>query len=191
MVREAARSVWGALKDVFRSRAGLVAENAVLRQQIIVLQRGKPHSRLRVSDRFTIAAITKLFSAAVDAVTIVRPETVLGWHRSLWNLTWARRSRHRVGRPLVDADTRALIRRLWTENPLWGEDQRSPRIRPLLPWSLPSRPQHAAPHGRELAATVAASTRACCSLQARAGRTSQRIRDRPGCLSESARSSRE
>lgn len=123
MFREVARSLLGTLKDMFRSRAALIAENAVLRQQVIVLQRGKPHPRLKVRDRFTIATITKLFSATVDAVTIVRPETVLGWHRSLWKIIWTRRSRHRVGRPLVDAETRALIRRMWTENPLWGEDQ--------------------------------------------------------------------
>ncbi len=123
MFCEVARSLFGALKDTLRSRANLVAENAVLRQQVIVLQRGKPRPRLKIQDRFTIAAITKFFSATADAVTIVRPETVLGWHRSLWKIIWARRSRQRVGRPLIDADTRALIRRLWIENPLWGEDQ--------------------------------------------------------------------
>jgi hypothetical protein len=68
-------------------------------------------------------AITKFFSATAGAVTIVRPETVIGWHRSLWKIIWTRRSRHRIGRPPSDADTRALIRRLRTENPLWGENQ--------------------------------------------------------------------
>ena len=53
---------------------------------------------------------------------IVRPDTVIRWHRSLWRLFWRRRSRRPVGRPPIDADTRALIRRMWIENPLWGED---------------------------------------------------------------------
>ena len=52
----------------------------------------------------------------------MRPETVLRWHRFLWRLLWRRRSQRRVGRPPIDADTRALIRRMWKENPLWGED---------------------------------------------------------------------
>ncbi len=123
MLREVARSLLGAVRDFFRSRTGLIAENALLRQQVIVLQRRKPHPRLKARDRFTIAAITRFFSTTVDAVKIVRPETLLGWHRSLWKLLWTRRSRRRVGRPPIDADTRALIRRLWIENPLWGENQ--------------------------------------------------------------------
>jgi hypothetical protein len=123
MLREVARTLLGAVRDLVRSRAGLIEENALLRQQVIVLQRGKPHPRLKARDRFAIAAITKFFSATADAVTIVRPETVIGWHRSLWKVIWTRRSRHRIGRPPIDADTRALIRRMWIENPLWGEDQ--------------------------------------------------------------------
>ncbi len=118
-----ANTLLGAARDLVRSRAGLIAENALLRQQVVVLQRARPHPKLKARDRFTIAAITKFFSATADAVTIVRPETVIGWHRSLWRIIWTRRSRHRIGRPPIDADTRTLIRRLWTENPLWGENQ--------------------------------------------------------------------
>jgi hypothetical protein len=143
MFREVARCLLGALKDIFRSRAGLVAENAVLRQQVILLQRGKPHPRLKVRDRFTIAAVTRLFSATMDAVTVVRPETVLGWHRSLWRTIWSRRSRHCVGRPIIDVDTRSLIRRIWTENPLWGEDQIAAQLARLGHHVSPSRPRPA------------------------------------------------
>jgi hypothetical protein len=98
MFREIAKSVLGVLADIVRD----------------------PHLKSR--DRFTIAAVTKLFPSAVNAVAIVRPETVVRWHRSLWRLLWRHRSRRPVGRPPIDADTRSLIRRMWKENPFWGED---------------------------------------------------------------------
>ena len=113
-----------ALCDLFRSRSAFLAENSLslLRQQVLLLHRAAPHPRLKTRDRFIIGAITKLFPSLVAAVPIVRPDTVIRWHRSLWKLIWRRRSRRPVGRPPIDADTRALIRRMWIENPLWGED---------------------------------------------------------------------
>jgi transposase InsO family protein len=87
-----------------------------------MLQRVAPRPRLKPRDRWTIAAVTKIFPALLGAVTIVRPETVMGWHRSFWRLLWRRRSQRPVGRPPIDVDTRALIRRMWKENPLWGEN---------------------------------------------------------------------
>ena len=112
MFREVAKSIFGVLADIVRSRAALVAENTLLRQQVVVLQRAKPHPHLKLRDRFTIAAVTKLFPSAVNAVAIVRPETAIRWHRSFWRLLWRHRSCGPVGRPPVDADTRALIRRM-------------------------------------------------------------------------------
>ena len=111
-----------ALVGTLRSRAALLAENALLRQQLVVLRRASPHPRLKARDRLVIAWVSRLFPAVLDAVLIVRPETVLRWHRSIWKLLWRRRSRRRVGRPPIDADTRALIRRMWKENLRWGED---------------------------------------------------------------------
>ncbi len=86
------------------------------------MQRAASRPRLRTRDRLLISAATRLFPSLLSAIAIVRPETVLRWHRSLWRLVWRRRSRGPVGRPAIDADTRALIRRMWTENPLWGEN---------------------------------------------------------------------
>jgi putative transposase len=107
---------------MLRSRTALLAENALLRQQLIVLHRAAPHPRLKARDRLAISAATKLIPSLLAAVAIVRPETVIRWHRSFWRLLWCRRSRRPVGRPPIDAETRALIRRMWKENPLWGED---------------------------------------------------------------------
>jgi hypothetical protein len=122
MLREVTKAVLATIRDTLRSRAALVAENTLLRQQVILLHRAAPHPRLKPRDRFTISAISKLFPSLVAAVPIVRPATVIRWHRSWWKLLWRRRSRRPVGRPPIDMDTRALIRRAWTENPTWGED---------------------------------------------------------------------
>jgi hypothetical protein len=119
MFREIAKSILGVFADIVHPRAALVAENILLRQQIVVFQRAKSHPQLKSRDRFTIAVVTKLFPSAVNAVAIVRPETVIRWHRSFWRLLWWHRSRGPVGRPPIDADTRALIRRMWSENPFY------------------------------------------------------------------------
>jgi putative transposase len=122
MVHELMTSLARALMSMLRSRTALLAENALLRQQLIVLHRAAPHPRLKARDRLAISAATKLVPSLLAAVAIVRPETVIRWHRSFWRLLWCRRSRRPVGRPPIDAETRALIRRMWKENPLWGED---------------------------------------------------------------------
>ena len=96
-LREIAKSVLGVLADIVRPRAALIAEDVLLCQQVVVLRRAKPHPHLKSRDRFTIAAVTKLFPSAVNAVAIVRPETVIRWHHSLWRLLW----RHRSCRPIV------------------------------------------------------------------------------------------
>ena len=122
MVHGVMTTLLRALVGTLRSRAALLAENALLRQQLVVLRRAAPHPRLKARDRLAIAWVSRLFPAVLDAVLIVRPETVLRWHRSIWKLLWRRRSRRRVGLPPIDADTRALIRRMWKENLRWGED---------------------------------------------------------------------
>ena len=123
MLVEILKAMLGALRSIVQSRAALLAENIVLRQQIIVLQRSVTKPRFRARDRAVLALAARLFSSTLNAVTIVRPETVVRWHRSLWRLIWRRRSQRPVGRPPADADLRTLIRRFWKENPLWGENR--------------------------------------------------------------------
>jgi len=119
MFRELVQACLGMVRDIFRGRAKLIAENALLRQQVVVLKRSASRLRLKLRARWTMAAITKIFPALLGAVTIVQPETVIRWHRSLWRLLWRRRSQRPAGRSPIDADTRALIRQMWKENPLW------------------------------------------------------------------------
>jgi hypothetical protein len=123
MLIEIFKTVLIALRSVFRSRAVLLAENVVLRQQIIVLQRSVAKPRIRRRDLIVLAFAARMFGEVLKAVTIVRPETVVRWHRSFWHLIWRKESRRPVGRPPADADLRGLIWRFWTENPLWGEDK--------------------------------------------------------------------
>ena len=89
MLREITKAVLATLRDTLRSRAALVAENTLLRQQVIVFHRAAPHPRLKPRDRFTISAITKLFPSLVAAVPIVRPATVIRWHRDRKGLVLA------------------------------------------------------------------------------------------------------
>ena len=98
-------------------RAALVAENLILRQQLIVVRRQIKRPRLRRFDRWLIGALAGRFHRLLDTVLLVKPETVIGWHRSAWRLLWRWRSRRPPGRPPVDADLRALIRRMWRDNP--------------------------------------------------------------------------
>src|SRR4249920_2017796 len=119
------RLIFGLVIDLFRSRAALEAEILVLRQQIIVLRRRKV-TRLpfRAADRLVLAWVCRLFPKTCDALAIVRPETVVRWHRAGFRSYWRWKSRRRSGRPAVSAEIRQLIREMSIANPLWG----APRI---------------------------------------------------------------
>jgi transposase InsO family protein len=107
------------------SRARLEAEILVLRQQVIVLSR-KSGSRvwLRNIDRLIFVWIYRRFPSILDAITVVKPETVIRWHRRGFRAYWRWKSHRRGGRPRIDREIRELIRRMNKENPLWG----APRI---------------------------------------------------------------
>ena len=108
-----------------KSRARLEAENLVLRQQVIVLSR-KSRSRvqLRNIDRLVFVWLYRLFPSILNAITVVKPETVIRWHRRGFRSYWRWKSRRRGGRPRIDREVRDLIRRMNKENRLWG----APRI---------------------------------------------------------------
>jgi len=131
MFTEIFKTVLIALRSAFRSRAALIAENAVLRQQIIVLRRSVPKPRIRARDRVVLALAARVFGSVLNAIIIVRPKTVVRWHRSFWRLLWRRKSRRPAGRPPADADLRTMIRRYWKENPRSGEDRIAGELRKL------------------------------------------------------------
>jgi hypothetical protein len=94
------RLILGLIADLFRSRAGLEAEVPALRQQINVLQRLRPkRPTLSSMDRLVLGWIYRWFPNACDALAIVRPETILRWHRAGFRTYWRWKSRRRPGRP--------------------------------------------------------------------------------------------
>ena len=114
--------VW-AIASFFRSKASLVAENLCLRQQLLVMQRKRPRPRLRDRDRRFWILASRWFPRWQKPLLIVTPETVLRWHRKGWKAYWRWQSqpRGRLGRKPISAELKALIRRMATENVLWGQ----------------------------------------------------------------------
>jgi transposase InsO family protein len=109
----------------FKSTSRLEAENAALRHQLAVLRR-KVRGRVQFtnSDRLFLIQLYRWFPSVLKAITIIRPETLVRWHRVGFLRYWRWKSRSLGGRPQIDADLRALIQRMSLDNPLWG----APRI---------------------------------------------------------------
>jgi len=117
--------VLAVLVSPFKSRSRLEAENAVLRHQLNVLLR-KVQGRVRLTngDRWFFIQLYRWFPSILQVLTVIRPETLVRWHRTGFRSYWHWKSRSRGGRPPIETDLRVLIRRMSIENPLWG----APRI---------------------------------------------------------------
>jgi putative transposase len=103
------------------SRAALQLEVLALRHQLQVLQRTRPRRlRLAKADRWLWSLLARIWTGWRTALVIVRPETVIAWHRRGFRLWWAWKSRRRTGRQTVSADIRTLIRTMAQANPRWG-----------------------------------------------------------------------
>src|SRR6476661_6209968 len=124
-MREACSLVWLALVGLFRSRASLEAEILILRHQLNIQRRQSP-KRLNFStlDRLIFAGLYRLAPSVLGGLAILKPETVIRWHRAGFRSYWRWKSRHRGGRPTVPLEIRELIREMSIGNPLWG----APRI---------------------------------------------------------------
>jgi hypothetical protein len=110
----------GLLSDLTRSRADLAVENALLRQQLIVLKRQIKRPQLTNSDRFRLVFLSHFTKFWKQALHIVQPDTLLRWHRELLQLYWRRKSQ---GKPKIAAETIALIQEMAKENQLWGAER--------------------------------------------------------------------
>jgi putative transposase len=154
-----ARTIVGVITDVLklgalflRSSAAMRAENLVLRRQLArYIERGIKPRRVDHPTRVSPSVFFRLFSWR-DAIVIVRPSTIIRWHRLGWRIFWRRKCR--AGRPAIAPALRALIRRMATENSLWGEERIasellvklgirvSPRtVRKYMPKPLASQPR--------------------------------------------------
>ena len=119
-------SLFYSIRQGLWSRAELHVEILALRHQLLVLQRsnGSHRPRLSFADRFLWVWLSQLWSGWRSALRIVKPETVIAWHRRGFRLYWSWKSRHPQGRPSLSREVIDLIRRMSLANPRWG----APRI---------------------------------------------------------------
>src|SRR5580693_7821321 len=123
-MRDVCSLIWLALIGLFRSRASLQVEILTLRHQLNVLRRKSPQRLTFTSiDRLVFAGLYRLAPGVLDALKIVRPETVIRWHRAGFRAYWRRKRRPRGGRPKTPLEIRQLIREISLANPLWGAPQ--------------------------------------------------------------------
>ena len=151
IIRMCADLFWLAVFSL-RSRDSLAVENLFLRRQLALFkERGIKAQRIDAATRVSLAFLSRLFDWR-DALIVVRPETLIRWHRAGWRLFW--RWKCRSGRPRIPLELRELIRRMAIENPLWGEERIanelllkcglrvSPRtVRKYMPKRPPGRPR--------------------------------------------------
>src|ERR1700688_1562360 len=112
-MRDAFSLIWLTLIGLFRSRASLQVEILTLRHQLNVLRRKSPQRRTFTSiDRLVFAGLYRLVPGMLDALAIVKPETVIRWHRAGFRAYWRWKSRPRSGRPTTPLEIRRLIREM-------------------------------------------------------------------------------
>ena len=106
----------GTLADLGRSKSELIAENALLRQQLIMLKRQVKRPVCTKADRILLVLLARVVRAWKQALLIVQPETLLRWHREAFRLYWKHKSKARAHKPKVATETIALIREMATKN---------------------------------------------------------------------------
>jgi putative transposase len=111
------------LADLSRSKPQLIAENALLRQQLIILSRQVKRPACRKADRVLLVLLARLAHTWKQALFIVQPDTLLRWHRELFRLVWKRRSKVTSHTPKIAAETVALIKEMAGKNRLWGAER--------------------------------------------------------------------
>ena len=122
---EIMRALWWIPGPRLKSRERIEAENLALRHQINVLCRSAPQRvRLRVLDRFLLVWLHRLWPSVLNSMVIVRPGTVVRWHRRGFRAFWRWKSRGHPGRPRIPREVRDLVRQVSLANALWG----APRI---------------------------------------------------------------
>ncbi len=113
----------GSALDVMRSKSELLLENALLRQQLVILQRHVKKPRLTRRDRLSLLLLASRFHSWKQAHVILQPDTLLRWHRQGFRLFWRLKSHARPGRPPLSKDLVTLIQQMATENSSWGAER--------------------------------------------------------------------
>jgi putative transposase len=109
--------------DLARSKSQLIAENALLRQQLVILHRQVNKPRFAQSDRLWLVLLASRVQQWKDTLLILKPQTLLRWHRQGFRLFWIFKSRNRGGRPRLSATTITLIHQMAKDNLLWGAER--------------------------------------------------------------------
>jgi hypothetical protein len=115
--------VRGTIADLTRSQTDLLVENAILRQQLIVLNRQVKRPQLTNSDRLRLVFLARGTGYWQQALHIVQPDTLLRWHRDLFRLYGRNKSRSKARKPRLTQETIKLIKQMATENHLWGAER--------------------------------------------------------------------
>jgi putative transposase len=113
----------GTLTDLARSKSELVAENALLRQQLLILHRQVKRPACTRTDRMLLVLLARMVRTWKQALFIVQPETLLRWHRQGFKLLWKYKSRAASPTPRISAETVALIKAMARDNRLWGAER--------------------------------------------------------------------
>ena len=115
--------VLGTFADLTRGKAELLAENALLRQQLIILHRQAKRPTYRKTDRLLLVLLAKMVRTWKQALFLVQPETLLRWHRKLFRLFWKRKSKAHARKPKLSPETISLIKEMAANNRLWGAER--------------------------------------------------------------------
>jgi putative transposase len=115
--------IWSVLADSVRSRRELIAENALLCQQVIILNRATKPPLLHKRDKCLLPVLARTFKHWKQALLIIQPDTLLRWHRELFRWMWKRKSKPKRAAPRLSQDTSTLMVQLVRENRLWGAER--------------------------------------------------------------------
>jgi putative transposase len=113
----------GTLTDLTRGKAELLAENALLRHQLIILRRQIKRPLYRKTDRLLLVLLARMVRTWKQALFLVQPETLLRWHRELFRWFWKRKSKKLSRKPRLSPETISLIKEMAANNRLWGAER--------------------------------------------------------------------
>jgi len=117
-------ALFASLRASVMPRAALALENAALRRQLAVYQRTRKRIRLRTEDRLFWVGLRRLWPGWIGPLTVVKPATVVAWHRRGFKLLWHRKSHSaKIGRPRIPGKHISFIQRISGDHPEWGEDR--------------------------------------------------------------------
>src|SRR5690242_10498267 len=111
------------LADMTRGKSELLAENALLRHQLIILRRQIKRPVYRKTDRLLLVLLARMVRTWKQAIFIVQPETLLRWHSELFRLFWKRKSKAHSREPRLSPKTIVLIKEMTANNRLWGAER--------------------------------------------------------------------